>query len=398
MLRFLTIITAITIVARPTVADTFYLRSGGQVQGNLLNADEQPRTTYQIRLRAGGDLTLDAAEVSRVVKLTPSQTEYRELLEKLPDTVESHLTMAAQCSKLSLPRERTFHLEQVLRLDPNNEQARRALKYKRTRDGGWARLEDIQEAAGLVKYDGRWVTRDEAELQEAAEQRREAKLAWQKDLRMWRGWLNDRRRRDQAIEAISNIDDPLAADALVKMFWEDSSYAVRELIAEVLGRLNSATATRALAQAAMRGSTDEENELRLYCVRQLEKNHLRSVVPSFVGELNSPVNANVRRAAYVLGILGDETVVLPLIKALRTRHTRLVGGRGNGGINAGRGGLSVGRTPPKKVDVFRKNKEVLDALIKLTKTGEPFGYDENRWLNWYLEQNTPPKLDLRRDP
>ena len=104
----------------------------------------------------------------------------------------------------------------------------------------------------------------------------------------------------------------------------------------------------------------------------------------------------VRRAGYALGVLGDQAIVLPLIKALRTKHTTYVGGRGNGNINAGTGGLSVGRTKPKKVDEIRNNKEVLSALVKLT--DNDFDYNQQRWLDWYLSQTTPPNLDLRRDP
>ena len=120
-------------------------------------------------------------------------------------------------------------------------------------------------------------------------------------------------------------------------------------------------------------------------------------MPGFVGHLRSPNNTLVRRAGYALGELGDDAVTLPLIKALRTKHTQLVGGQGNGGINARNGGVSVGRTKPKKVDRYLKNKEVLNALVKIVGKDHG-GYDQERWLNWYLARSTPPNLDLRRDP
>ena len=56
----------------------------------------------------------------------------------------------------------------------------------------------------------------------------------------------------------------------------------------------------------------------------------------------------------------------------------------------------MGRTKPKKVDEIRNNKEVLSALVKLT--DNDFDYNQQRWLDWYLSQTTPPNLDLRRDP
>lgn len=384
-------------IANAAVADTIHLRSGGRLEGLVLNADEKPRQTYQIRLQDGGRITLDVADVRRVVQPSPEKKQYQELLARMPsDTAEMHWKMVEVCSKLNLARERKFHLERVIELDTNHEQARRALRYKQQKDGSWARLEDIRAAEGKVRHNGKWMTPAEAEIADAKEARKQATIAWKKKLRMWRGWLKDRRRQQKALEEIQAITDPLAAEPLVEMFWSEKSLALRQLLAEVLGRINSGTATGALAKAAMQGDTDDENEIRLYAVKLLEQNNRRNVVPAFVSELRSGSNTNVRRAAYVLGKLGDESVVLPLIKALRTKHTKLVGGAGNGNINVNRnGGLSVGRTKPKKVDVYLKNREVLSALVSLT--DKDFEYDQHRWLAWYLSLTTPPNLDLRRD-
>ena len=123
---------------------------------------------------------------------------------------------------------------------------------------------------------------------------------------------------------------------------------------------------------------------------------MHGVAPAFVPSLRSSSNGEVNRAAYALGELGDESVVLPLIKSIRTRHIKLVGGKGNGRINAGNGGVSMGQTKPKKVPYWENNKNVLDALAKLTKAPD-FGYDQGRWLEWYRRMKTPPYLDLRRD-
>ena len=393
----LVVLALVVVPLQRAVAETFHLQSGGILHGRLLNADEARRSTYRIRLDSGGDITLDVADVKRVDTPSPQQVRYRETLKQMPaDTPELHWKMAELCRQWSLQREREFHLKQILRLDPDHADARKALKYKKQEDGSWARTEDLKKAQGYVRRGGKWMTQREADLADAAEDRRSAKIKWQKDLAMWRRWLKDRRRRSNALKLIGAIEDPLATEALVKMFRSERNIAVAELLAEVLGRLNSPQATRELARAAMNGDTEDENELRLHCLRQLEKNKKYGIVPSFVSELQSQDNVRVRRAAYALSVLGDEAVVLPLIKALRTKHTRYVGGRGNGNINVGAGGLSVGRTKPKKVDELLNNKEVLSALVKLT--DKDFEYNQARWLNWYLSTTTPPNLDLRRDP
>lgn len=379
-----------------THADTFHLRSGGRLEGNLINPNEQPRNTYRIRLETGGDVTLEARDVSKVVKPTREQLVYRNTLKTMPDTVESHMKVYELCKQLSLTRERTFHLEQAIRIDPDYAPARQLLKYKQKSDGSWAKLEEIKEEAGLVRFGGKWVTQEEARLAELREQREEQQITWKKNIKRWRGWLGDRGRRSKALAAFNAIDDPLAVEPLVKMFQSDGSIAVREMIAEILGRIGTASATKALAQAALRGNSDAENDLRFLCVRLLQKNNRRSVASGFIPELRSSDNAIVRRAGYAIGELGDESAVLPLIKALNTNHTKLVGGKGNGNINAGSGGLSVGRTKAKKVNVSRSNKEVRSALVKLT--NQDFEYNERKWLAWYQSKNTPPNYDLRRDP
>ena len=372
-------------------ADQFVLTNGNSVEGVLLNEDERPRESYKIRLATGGELTLDASAVKEVVVLSPQQRRYRELLARLPDKAELHWKMAEACAKWSLPKERTFHLEQTIRLDPNHEEARRALKHRQRPDGTWAPVDVIMEEAGRVRRDGRWVTKQEAELADAAEAYQERQIEWKKKIRLWRRWLNDPRRREQALQEIEAIEDSAAVGPLVELFREDKNAALRDLLAEVLGRFSSSAATSALVEASLFAARD----LQLQCLRQLEKNGRNAAVQQILPYLHNGNNQLVLRSGYALGVLGDEHVILPLIHALNTTHTRLVGGAGDGRINLRNGGLSAGRTKPKKVQEVEQNREVLSALVKLT--NENFGYDERRWLNWYLVRSTPPNLDLRRE-
>ena len=395
MLRLIVIVALV--VAAPAAGETFQLRSGGRLEGRLLNPDELPRQTYHIRLLAGGDVTLEVKDVAKVIEPTPAKRQYLDLLRRMPaDTAEMHWKMSEACAKWNLGRERKFHLERAIELDPNHEQARQALKFKKQSDGTWATAEQLRTAAGQVKYKGKWMSPDAVRIAKAKEERKDAEIAWKKKLRMWRGWLKDGgRRKETALEEIEAIEDPVAAKPLSEMFWSDSSQSMRMLIADVLGRMKSGVAVNTLARAALEGNNEDDNEIRLYSVKILERNNRRAVVPAFVGELRSKSNARVRRAAYAIGVLGDDSAVLPLIKALRTKHTRLVGGMGNGNINARNGGLSVGRTKPKRVDEWEDNPEVLDALVRLTDVN--FNYRVRDWLRWYESQTTPPEIDLRRD-
>ena len=395
--RVLKLVLVALCVTSTANADQFLLRNGGSVKGTLLNAQEKPRKTYRIRLEKGGEVTLDAIDVKKHVVPTPEQQKYQELLARLPaDSAELHWKMAEQCGKWSLLREQKFHLEQTIRLDPNHEKARRALKHKRRDDGTWGTLSEIMEEAGKVRRGGRWVTQQQADLIDAAEALKEAEIEWKKKVRLWRKWLADGRRRGEVLRQIEQIDDTTAIGPLVELFRSprcDPSTAsmLRETLAGVLARFGSSQAIDVLVEAAMTGSRD----LQMECLRQLEMHGHPDIAQRFVPHLQSKHNQLVRRAGYALSVLGGDAEILPLIKALQTTHIRLVGGQGDGRINLRNGGLSAGQSKPKKVPETKSNKEVRSALVKLT--GQDFRYNEATWLDWYATRSTPPNLDLRRD-
>ena len=114
----------VAFLTSPAQADKFLLKSGGSLEGKLLNADESPRRSYRIQLATGGDLTLATNDVRKVEKLSLRQQQYKAALNSMADTVDAHMKMYELCKKHSLTRERQFHLEQVIRIDPKHERAR----------------------------------------------------------------------------------------------------------------------------------------------------------------------------------------------------------------------------------------------------------------------------------
>jgi hypothetical protein len=377
-------------------ADTFRLRDGGRLSGELLNAEQDPRTTYVVRLESGGEVILNAADVARVEAASPEEVKYRELLNKIPEaTAENHWIMAEWCRRQRMSAEQDFHLQHVIALQPNHVAARRALGYQPQANDGWARTEDIWKADGYVTDGGDWRVPQQQRVQEAQKARDEARLEWQRNLKMWRGWLGGRRSQ-QAVERITSIDDPLAAEPLAHLFLNEVNPRLREVLAEILGRLDSPLATQVLARAAL---DENDYEMRMHCLKQLKGNHRGGAVSIFVGALGSKDNARVNRAGTALGRMQDKSAVLPLIQALHTTHKFRIGGSANN-MNAsfdrtGRGGgLSMGNRA-KVIEKQLSNQGVRDALISLT--DQNFEFRELSWKAWYLAQSTPPNLDLRRD-
>src|SRR5207248_2799357 len=75
------------IVASAATADIFVLESGGRVEGEWLNREEQPLTTYAV-LRSGVTLTLPASIVRETIRQSPAELEYSKLGPTAADTVE----------------------------------------------------------------------------------------------------------------------------------------------------------------------------------------------------------------------------------------------------------------------------------------------------------------------
>ena len=184
---------------RPAAGEVFLLRSGGRIEGELVNADEKPRTSYVISLPNGGQVTLDAAVVEKVQPVPPELAEYEKVRRQYPDTVQGQLQMADWCRDHNLTAQRKTHLERVLQLDPDQAEARRLLGYRKVKDK-WMTLEEEMADKGNVKRDGKWMTQAEAELHDSREKQLKAERAWKKKISQWRTWLDGNRaeRAEQA--------------------------------------------------------------------------------------------------------------------------------------------------------------------------------------------------------
>lgn len=383
--------------AAPAGAEVFLLRNGGRIEGALLNPDEVPRRSYLVEVSPGARLRLTFAQVEKVVYVRPEEQEYERIRASFPDTVEGQWALAEWCGEQRLAEQRERHLQRILELAPDHEQARLALGYSKL-DGQWMTRDEAMARRGLIYYKGRWRTRQEIELLENRQQIEQAQRAWYGKLKMWREWLGTPRDA-QARENIRAIDDPLAVSALSQALREDAAAAGKLLYIEALGRIATSPAVKALAEAAIQQPVEE---VRLSCLDELKRIRSPEAVAYFVEQLRSKDNQIVNRAGRALGEMGDPSAIGPLIDALVTTHKYkiVVGSPGNmsatfptGG--AGGTGLAMGGGP-KIVTRQLTNQDVLDALVNLA-GGVNFNFDERAWKYWYASQKRPATVDIRRD-
>lgn len=378
-------------------AEVFILESGGRIEGELLNPDENPRQTFVVRADGGATLTLRADQVQQLLRPRPEEAEYQRIRPNYPDTVEAQWALAEWCLENRLLDERRRHLERVIELEPDHPEARRALGYSRF-DGEWMTQEEVMADRGYLRYQGRWRTRQEIELLERDRETEVAQKEWYVKINRWRDWLATER-ANEARQSLLAIDDPAAVPALTDRLADSPQPAVRILFAQVLARLDTPEARQTLAKTAI---DDPVEEVRLSCLDYLKPTKDPGVVGYFIGQLKSRENDVVNRAGVALSYVGNPSAVGPLIDALVTTHKFKVGPQGGGNMSmsfptggtGGGGGLAMNQKPKVITQQFR-NQAVLEALVRITK--QNFSYDQRAWQFWHTSQRRRVDLDARRD-
>ena len=383
-------------LATPFFADAeevFVLEGGGTIRGELLNQDQIPRTEYVVRTPEGVVFKIDRSQVADKEYRRPEEVEYERIWPSYADTVEAQWKLAEWCREKALTEQREHHLQRVVHLDPDHEEARRALGYMR-RNGRWTTREDQYQRRGYVHYEGQWRTPQEIQLIEEQRKRKNAEDEWLKKLKTYRDQLASGNGAAEARKAILEIRDPAAIKALGQALGDEASPHMRELYLGALGNLATGPAAMALALAYR---NEPVEELRYTCLDRLKGNHLAT--DYFVSLLQDKDSNVVNSAGFALGYLEDPTAIAPLIGALVTHHKKRIkqgdanqmstGFDSRGGVGFGAGGSDM------IITVNSHNRAVLDALTKLT--GKNFGFDISLWKSWHANQRRYEHINSRRD-
>ncbi len=379
-------------------AEVFVLANGGRIAGELLNRQESPRKQYIVKVAGEGEITLAASQVEQVLKRRPEEEEYDRIRPTYADTVEGQWALAEWCRQKHLPVERETLLKRIIELDPNQIDARRALGYIQI-DGKWVTRDEAMIEQGYVLYKGHWILPQQKELLESKAKLEAARQEWLQNIKRWRGWLGTEREA-QARENFGNIADPMAVKALLVGLRDDKSIPARLIYVEALAKIDSPEAAMGLAVAAIE---DPAEDVRQTCLDRLRSEKRPDVVEYFVSKLRAKDNPTVNLAGFALGRMKDPSAVGPLIDALVTTHKFKIpkpGGEGSmtttfGNTPGGKGtGMSMGGGPTIITRQFQ-NQAVLDALAALT--GVNFAFDQAAWRRWHAAQKTPEPIDARRN-
>jgi hypothetical protein len=376
----------VAVASNSARADIFLLTSGGRLEGEWLNRDQQPASEYLVLTASGLKTSLPLAQVREVIRRSPLDEEYARRFAAAPDTVDGQWQLAEWCRANSLFDQRKAHLRRIVELDPDHQQARRLLGFQFL-DGQWITRDDFLRRDGYELYKGKWRTAQEIEILETEARLEQAQKDWLQKLRRWRADLNTPERAKSAWESFAGLEDPIAVRPLADLFARERVRRVKTLYADVLASIHTAEAVGVLAERVMH---DPDEEIFHYCLDHLIALKPPHLADPFIAALRDKSNAQVNRAALALNRIGDPSSISPLIDALITTHAQVLPGRPGTGPEStsttfsGEGQSLTRNEGPRVLVSHIRNQHVLDALVKLT--GANFEYDRDRWRYWHAQE------------
>lgn len=409
---------ALVLAAVKLSADTIKLEGGRTIKGQVLN-EKSTKDKLVIKLLVGNaEVTIDRNQIQEIILEKSPREQYDEIKDQYQDTAEDQFKLALWCEEHKLPKQRKLHLEKTIELDPDHAQAREKLGYV-NRDGKWMTANELKEAKGLVRYNGRYVTPQEKEILEQKKRQDDEEKEWHARVKMWKSWLtgNDQSKAHMGEERLRSIDDPQALEAVVGHLSKEKDESLRVLMCEILGNLPGEQATIELVKRCI---IDVSANVRYAATDKLAEREDPQAVRMLVGALKSDHNTVVRRAAEALGAIGDASAVPALIDALVTKHKQIVTRQGGGSfmgtqtptivdfepvvapgavafrpvIGYQAQGFGISAPSQEVVTVPVENQEVREALVEITR--EDFGFSQAAWRAWLTSQKKREEVKKRR--
>lgn len=224
---------------------------------------------------------LAVEEAQRRASADPRQSEYRELRRTHGETPQGQLALARWCRTNKLDEEARFHWASVLAVDPNNEEALRAI------DARW--------------HHGQLLTQEEAVRQrERLRELKQAEKRWSPTIAKWRRAIasGDPAKRGEALDeirALRAVDaiQPLERVTLAREVTQKSPPVECALISrafvEALAKMPEQEAVISLTRHAVFSPLDE---VRTSAVMKLKSRPLHDYVPLLLDALQMPIESS----------------------------------------------------------------------------------------------------------
>jgi len=153
-------------------SDTVVMKDGRVLKGTITED-----TGDTIKLRTGaGDVVIQRDEIERLEKDSSIKEEYEKRRKEIGEKdAEGHYKLAQWCKQNGLKEEAEKELEEVIKIDPEHQEARKEAGYTKI-DGKWVKEDEYMKEQGYVKHEGKWVKKEEFEnTQKNAEEAKKKK-------------------------------------------------------------------------------------------------------------------------------------------------------------------------------------------------------------------------------
>jgi hypothetical protein len=150
----------LALLAGPAFADEILLKNGRSLEGKVTEAGD-----CVVFEKAGLRMELRKDEVSEIRRSPSPKEEYAKraaALEAGKPSAEDHHRLGLWCATKGLKVEAKAEQEKAVALDADHAGARRALGFVKT-EAGWRPEDEVMKEKGLVRAEGRWVAKEEAD-------------------------------------------------------------------------------------------------------------------------------------------------------------------------------------------------------------------------------------------
>lgn len=387
------ILALLLLFAASAAADEIELTSGTVVEGKVQDLGDSVRV-----VKSGGSAVYPK---SMIRKITPKKT-VEELYEEKSaalkaDDAEGRVALARWCLQQKLPKEALAEFRKVVAVNPDHEEARLGAGFQKV-NGQWLSEDDANQARGLVKHKGRWMTPEQRDLDKALEEQKDLDKALQHEVAVQLGHLksaNEKTRQD-AMDALSKIDDKHKVKAFIAAIPMPQREG-RKFLFQELGRIKDPAALKPLVRRSL---WDDDEDLRPVAFRAVQDiGHPDSALFYVPFLAEESISARIR-CVDAMAVFKDWRVAPALLQALEnnidlTRHYDKEGEAMN--QLAGRtitmgDGSSI--TLPRTVRVNRVDPLDKNSRLKLQQekasilgtlgavTGQSFGEDFAKWRAW----------------
>jgi len=393
-------------------ADVLFLKSGGRVEGAIIEKNEQG---YKVRTTVG-KVTIPLDAVTSIEEKPTILDEYERRRGAVEDTAAAHVALALWCEAHELSSGHRTHMREALKLDSDCAPARAALGYVLV-EGKWItkrKLEKDSAKSNLADKAESPTPEADAATEEARKIIAAIRSQWILQIRAIQSHKLDSgiaRLIEDGRRKILEIGDPLAIEPMSRLL-STGSPASRRVLVEALSLFPQDEATANLAMLAI---VDPDREIRRRVLLELKRRADPRVIPQFRRALLSDNDELIKRASTGLGIMKATAATPDLIDLLTARRRRLVEldtriyfrdfqmpffkltsftcgpmvtmyytpTMGVSPEGAGFYRVPVNRDyAVRNVTVYRT--EVLEALKAIT--GVNHGFDAKAWRRWFEEQ------------